>query len=231
MNVVKAIMFEQRSGTGTRFGKDEISRFIAQLALHHDLQGYHLTTIYKNAQTANAADGTLKRSIPKLLSEVIGGNWIRAAKKGKLVGFGFLDTPGSRGSSSRALAPLSAQRDYHHHCILLVSPGWTAKIDRLASLSSIELEDDPAHSPFRRRMARSSARTLRYFRGMLVVDDIIRNTPLRSLMIQRLPDQEDIERAANYAAKSLHRLSAPFPDEAFSVLTHMRQRSARKVGR
>jgi hypothetical protein len=224
-------MVEKRSGGDIRFSKEEISTFLAEHALHNGLHGYHLTTIYKNAQTARAADGTLRRSIPKILSEVIGGNWIRAAKKGKLVGFGFLDTPGSRGSSSRALAPSSAQRDYHHHCILLVSSGWAANIDRLASSSAVEIEVDPALSPFRRKMTRSSARTLRYVRGMLVVDDIIRNTPLRSLMVQRLPDQEDIERAANYAAKSLHRLSGPLSDEAYVALTHMRQRPARKVGR
>jgi hypothetical protein len=71
-------------------------------------------------------------------------------------------------------------------------------------------------------MARSSDRLLRRVRGMIVEDDIIRLTPVRSLMIQRLPDNEDIERAANYAAKSLHRLSSRFPDEAYSVLTHLR---------
>jgi hypothetical protein len=42
---------------------------------------------------------------------------------------------------------------------------------------------------------------------MLVANEIVRGLPLRSLKIQRLPDQEDIERATDYAAKSLDRLN------------------------
>ena len=51
-----------------------------------------------------------------------------------------------------------------------------------------------------------------------MVDDIVRTTLIRSLKVQRHPDQKDIERAANYGAKPLHRLSGPFPDEALSLL-------------
>jgi hypothetical protein len=64
---------------------------------------------------------------------------------------------------------------------------------------------------------------------MLVANEIVRGLPLRSLKIQRLPDQEDIERATDYAAKSLDRLSEHFPDEAYSVLTKLRERPTRDV--
>jgi hypothetical protein len=210
--------------------QSEFSRFIPDRALHEGYQGYHLTMVYKNAQTPRAADWALKGAIPKILSQVV-GHWFRAAGKGNLVGIGFLDTPGSRGASQRALAPANPQDDYHHHCILLVKPSWARKIDRFTSTPSIEIEDDPSHSPFRRKMARSSARLLRRVRGMLVEDDIIRHTPVRSLMIQRLPDEDDIERATNYAAKSVDRLSRHFPDEAYSVLTKLREDPRKRIAR
>jgi hypothetical protein len=60
-------------------------------------------------------------------------------------------------------------------------------------------------------------------RGMQVTDDVIGRTALRSLIVQSLPEQEDTEHATNYAAKSLHRLSGPYPDEAYSVLTKLRK--------
>jgi hypothetical protein len=225
-------MIEQTSGTGVRPLQTEFSRFLADLALHKGHQGYHLTMVYKDAQTARAADRTLKHVFPRILNRVVSGNWIRAAEKGKLIGFGFLDTPGSRRSAQRArVSVASAQDEYHHHCILLVEPSKAMKIDQLTSSPPIEFEDDPSHSPFRRKMAMLSARTMQRVRGMLVEDDIIRHTPVRSLMIQRLPYEDDIERATNYAAKSVDRLSRHFPDEAYSVLTKLRERPRKRIAR
>jgi hypothetical protein len=226
----RVVMIDQPFWVRTRPLQAEFSRFLADLALHKGHQGYHLTLVYKDAQTARAADRTLKHVFPKILSRVVSGNWIRAAEKGNLIGLGFLDTPGSRRSARRALVSVeSTQDEYHHHCVLLIEPSKAKKIDRLVRLSFVEIGSDPPHSPFRRKMAQSSARVLRHLRGMLVGNDIMMGLPLRSLKIQRLPDQEDVERATDYAAKSLDRLSERFPDEAYSVLTKQRERPTRDV--
>ena len=170
------------------------------------LESYHVTTIYKERSdggggwkttTPSHTASHLQRSLPAIISHMIGSNWKTAYSfRDCLWMFSFLDEPGSRRRRAiKTISPADAQDTFHHHSILLVKGGIDQIIDARLFGSVVDS----------RRWGLEPEVNL--------AKETIALTPMRSCNIQRLYKKENLEKACLYAAKRYLKLQKQFPDD------------------
>ncbi len=196
-------------------------QFITALAKTKTQAAFHLVTVYKGVHRPPDATAALKQSAPRLFNTIVDVNWRRKNILRSFQMFAFLDDPGSRYRPTNvSLSIVSAQDDYHHHSILIVD-------DRIADRikTSFCHSDDECHaintewSELRQTITKHANGTKRTaLSPHLFARTYLGATSVRSCMIQHLPTNADLERAAMYASKSAARLSQLFPDDYFHIL-------------
>ena len=197
-------------------------QFITALAKTKTQAAFHLVTVYKRAHRPPDATIALKQSAPRLFNTIIDLNWRRKNVLKSFRMFAFLDDPGSRYRPSNVLLPVaSAQDDYHHHSILIVDDWIAERIkDRFCHSNDESHAIDAEWSELRQTVMKQQARNAD--RTKLSPHSFARTyldaTSIRSCMIQHLPTNADLERAAMYASKSATRLSQLFPDDYLHIL-------------
>jgi hypothetical protein len=196
-------------------------QFITDLAQNKSHETFHIITVYKGVRNPSHATAALKQSTPRLFNTIIDANWRRKIVARSFQMFAFLDDPGSRYRSSSISLPIaSAQDGYHHHSILVVDQWISEQIKHRFCHSGNDYHTiDPEWPELRQRIAKqvsnaeqSSLSPHSFARRYLSA------TSVRSCMIQHLPTNADLERAAMYASKSATRLRQLFPDDYFHIL-------------
>jgi hypothetical protein len=196
-------------------------QFITDLAKTKIHEAFQVITVYKGVHNPSHATAALKQSSPRLFNTIIDANWRRKNIIGSFQMFAFLDDPGSRyRSSSMSLPIASAQDGYHHHSILVVDHWISEQIKHRFCHSDNELHTiDPEWSELRQTIVKQAGTAAP---SKLSPHSFARKylgaTSVRSCMIQHLPTNADLERAAMYASKSAKRLSQLFPDDYFHIL-------------
>lgn len=193
----------------------------------HDLStsalpcAFHLTVTYTHAPTPKSANYKFHRFYPVFLSKAVSGNWRRNLEN-RLVMVAFLDRPGSRGSTKRMP---SYTEGFHHHAIVLCDNEIAATIERRTRNDRPALDSGSEISSFRSRIQRfdgvsadwtASNQQQRLLRFPTV--DFI-----KSCLLQRLEDPDDLLQASRYAAKTINACHDYAPDDAFVIVKPWRQ--------
>jgi hypothetical protein len=124
---------------------------VCQVAQNNQMTGYHLTVVYKGAQSDTVANSALRAFMKKFFIYTIGNNHRRHIKSIK--SFCFLDVPGSRQGWTSQFEITSAQGNLHHHIILLLEGAAEKKMARwFADTGSVEFRRLNQTTPSRNHM-------------------------------------------------------------------------------
>jgi hypothetical protein len=124
---------------------------VCQVAQNNRMTGYHLTVVYKDAQSDTVANSALRTFMKKFYIYAIGNNHRRHIKSIK--SFCFMDVPGSRQGWTSRFEITSAQGNLHHHIILLVEGAAEKKMARwFAGAGPVEFRQLNQTTPSRNHM-------------------------------------------------------------------------------
>lgn len=151
---------------------------------------FHLTFVYKKADTPAEANIRLRQTLPYFFRKAIASRWTRSRYDNSFELIAFLDEPGTRRNSAPVHNVHQVQDNYHHHCILLAKSFLAKRISTRLALNA-DIGEKVITFP---------------------------NAPTRSVHVAQIT--HDLYHVTSYAAKGTEKFAYRAPDEYLQCFTN-----------